>query len=131
MSDKILIVEGESALRKRYRSAFKALGYEVVTAGSARRAVDRVRREPVDLVVLDLVLPDCTGFRCLERLLSIRRDLKVVINTAYTEYKDDFHSWAADAFLVKSSDLTELKQTVTRLAFRDRTTALSASAAKA
>ncbi len=112
MSDRILIVEGEEGLRSRYKSELAALGYNVVTAQNGKRAVQRVRSEPIDLVVLELVLPDCSGFKCLEKLLTVRRDLKVVIHTAYAEYKRDFHSWAADAFLTKSSDLTELKDTI-------------------
>jgi len=34
------------------------------------------------------------------------------LNTAYSNYKDDFMSWAADAYVVKSSDLTQLKTTI-------------------
>jgi len=45
-------------------------------------------------------------------MLNEKRDVKVVINTAYPSYKFDFNTWGADAFLVKSSDMTELKSTV-------------------
>jgi hypothetical protein len=44
--------------------------------------------------------------------MEIHRRVKVVINTAYSVYQGDFHSWAADAFLTKSSDLAELKNTI-------------------
>jgi hypothetical protein len=42
----------------------------------------------------------------------MNRNVKVGINTADPSYKMDFNSWAADAFLVKSSDLSELKNTI-------------------
>ena len=36
----------------------------------------------------------------------------VILNTAYTNYKDNFMTWSADAYVVKSSDLSELKSTI-------------------
>jgi hypothetical protein len=42
----------------------------------------------------------------------------VIMNTAYTQYQDSFMSWAADAYVVKSSDLTELKEKVKELVNR-------------
>ena len=112
MSDKILIVEGEEQLRSRYQSELRALGYDVVTAGNSRGAIEKMKHKPVDLVILDLELPDSSGFDCLQKLMSVHRQVKVVINTACTSYKEDFHSWIADAFLTKSSDMNELKSTI-------------------
>jgi len=43
------------------------------------------------------------------RILSANKEVPVIINTAYSNYKDSFMSWAADAYIVKSSDLSELK----------------------
>jgi hypothetical protein len=45
-------------------------------------------------------------------MLDRRRDLKVIINTAYPSFKQDFRSWGAERFLTKSSDLAELKDTI-------------------
>jgi hypothetical protein len=39
----------------------------------------------------------------------------VILNTAYTQYQESFMSWAADAYVVKSSDLTELKEKIKEL----------------
>ncbi len=40
------------------------------------------------------------------------KDIPLIIYTAYAGYKDVFRSWAADAYIVKSSDLTELKNKI-------------------
>ncbi|NIR48576.1 response regulator [candidate division KSB1 bacterium] len=112
MSDKILIVDGEEQLRSRCKVELQALGYDVIAVGDAKGALQTVEQEPVDLVVLDLVLPDEAGFEHLQKLVSAQRNVKVVINTAYPSYKADFNSWIADAFLTKSTDLTELKDTI-------------------
>jgi len=42
-------------------------------------------------------------------------NVKVILNTAYSVYKESFMSWAADAYIVKSSDLSELKEKVKEL----------------
>jgi DNA-binding NtrC family response regulator len=112
MTDKILVVEDEEKLRRLYEMELEEEGYEVVTAADGRGALEKLNKEPVDLVVLDLELSDGLGLGYLQEFMDIKRNVKVVINTAYPSYKMDFHSWAADAFLIKSSDLTELKQTI-------------------
>ncbi len=48
-------------------------------------------------------------------ILSKNKDIPIIINTAYCNYKDNFMSWAADAYIVKSSDLTELKNKIKEL----------------
>lgn len=112
MAEKILIVEDERNLRKLYQMELEQDGYEVITAADGQSALRRLTAEPVDLVVLDLALPDGSGLDYLQQFMEIHRRVKVVINTAYSVYQGDFHSWAADAFLVKTSDLTELKSTI-------------------
>jgi DNA-binding response OmpR family regulator len=48
-------------------------------------------------------------------ILSKDKSIPIIINTAYSNYKDNFMSWAADAYIVKSSDLTELKNKIKEL----------------
>jgi DNA-binding response OmpR family regulator len=112
MAEKILIVEDERNLRRLYQMELEQDGYEVITAADGQSALRRLADEPVDLVVLDLALPDGSGLDYLQQFIEMHRHVKVVINTAYPLYKRDFHSWAADAFLTKSSDLAELKNTI-------------------
>jgi hypothetical protein len=51
----------------------------------------------------------------LQKMIVLRRDLKVVINTAYSEFKQDFPCWGADRFVIKSSDPSALETTVKKL----------------
>ena len=55
------------------------------------------------------------GLETLPRILGIKEGLPVIMNTAYSQYQDSFMSWAADAYIVKSSDLTELKEKIKEL----------------
>ncbi|MFQ5772260.1 MAG: response regulator [bacterium] len=112
MNEKILVVEGEKALRHLYQNELQENGYEVITAANGKGALNKLKQEPVDLIVLDLVLPDGSGFEYLEKFVRVKRKVKVVINTSEHSYRNDFHSWVADAFLTKSTDLSELKNTI-------------------
>ena len=60
-------------------------------------------------------MPAMDGLDTLSHLLEIDHSIPVIINTAYASYQESFTSWSADAYIVKSSDLSELKQTVKRL----------------
>lgn len=106
---RILVVEDEANLRLLYRNELEVEGYEVSDVGTGTEALQVLEYEKIDAVVLDLRLPDVYGLHLLETMLSQRRKLPIIINTAYNQFRDDFHSWGAEAFVTKSSDLAELK----------------------
>lgn len=115
MTEKILLVENEENLLRLYQMELEEEGYNVVTVTDGQEALEIVNNEPVDLVVLELELPSGSGLNYLQNLLEANRNVKVVINTAYPTYKMDFRTWTADAFLTKSSDLSELKETIRQI----------------
>ena len=110
--ERILVVDGEKQLCKRYSSMLSAKGYSVTCANNGASALHKFKKSPPDLIIMDLVLPDCTGFDYLQKFIDVKRDVKVVINTDRSGFRADFHSWVADAFLTKSTDMTELTDTV-------------------
>jgi two-component system response regulator (stage 0 sporulation protein F) len=74
-----------------------------------------VQAEPLDLVILDIRMPGMDGLEALPRILGLKEGLKVILNSAYSQYQESFMSWAADAYIIKSADLTELKAKVREL----------------
>jgi CheY-like chemotaxis protein len=60
-------------------------------------------------------MPEMDGMETLGRIISKFRDIPIILNTAYSTYKQDFMSWSADAYVLKSSDLRELKWWVQEL----------------
>jgi len=106
---KILLLEDETNQALLYEQELMDEGYEVDLANSGNCALEAVKKNIYDLVILDIGMPDMDGLETLGCMLSVNNKLPVIINTAYPSYKDNFMSWAADAFVVKSSDLTELK----------------------
>jgi two-component SAPR family response regulator len=65
-----------------------------------------------DLITLDIKMPGIGGLETLNRIRGIDRDLPIILCSAYGEYKQDFTTWASDAYVVKSADLTELKSAI-------------------
>ena len=112
---KILIVEDERSLRLLYQQQLARDGYTVLTAANAPEGLALVDAENPDLVVLDIRMPGIDGLDAMSRILERHPRMKVVLNSAYSSYKDNFMSWAADAYVVKSSDLSELRSTVSGL----------------
>jgi DNA-binding response OmpR family regulator len=112
---RILVVEDEASLRLLYRNELEIEGYEVSDVGTGADALKVLEYEKIDAVVLDLRLPDVYGLQLLNDMLSYRRNLPIIINTAYDQFREDFHCWGADAFVVKSSDLSELKNVLARV----------------
>ena len=112
---KILIVEDDTNQRLLYREAFEEEGFEVIDAANGWTAIECVGRECLDLVVLDINMPGMDGLEALVRIHDSNRRLPVVIHSAYAEYKNQYKSWIADAYVIKSSNLAELKRTVLTL----------------
>jgi two-component SAPR family response regulator len=55
------------------------------------------------------------GIETLKRIRETERHLPIIMCSAYGEYKQDFTTWASDAYVVKCADLTELKTTIRKL----------------
>jgi two-component system response regulator (stage 0 sporulation protein F) len=111
----ILVVDDDDAIRMLIEMELKDEGYQVITASNAKDALKLVETEPMDLVILDIRMPGMDGLEALPRILGLREGLKVILNTAYSQYQESFMSWAADAYVIKSADLSELKAKVKEL----------------
>ncbi|MFO7897639.1 MAG: response regulator [Planctomycetota bacterium] len=112
---KILLVEDDKNQALLYRQELEAEGYEVEVAGNGREACELVESVDPDIVVMDISMPGMDGIEAMGRMLSKHNKLPVILNTAYSSYKDNFLSWSADAYVIKSSDLSELKDTIEKL----------------
>jgi len=113
---KILIVDDEPAIRRLYQKEFADDGYDILLAENGSTALSTVdSNNDIDLVILDIKMEETDGLEVLDAIRSKHRGLPVILNSAYSTYKNDFTSWLADAYLVKSHDLNELKEKVKEL----------------
>ncbi len=108
----ILLVENDKNQRLLYEQELRIEGYEIEIAEEGKDVLKKIQEQPLDLVVMDINLPKMDGIEIMGWILSKHKNIPIIINTAYSSYKDNFMTWAADAFIVKSSDLTELKNKI-------------------
>lgn len=111
---KILVVDDEKNILKLYQAELEDEGYTVVTANSGREALDIFEKEDPDMVTLDILMPDIDGIQVLRQMKERKPNMPVVMLTAY-DYRDDFSVWVSDAYIVKSSDLNNLKATIKQI----------------
>jgi len=109
---KILIVDDEINVRKLYGEELASEGYSTVSASNVKEALEKVEQEEPDLVILDIKLGEESGIEALMKIARQRKHLPVILNSAYSIYRDNFQTWAADAYIVKSVDLAPLKEKI-------------------
>jgi len=112
---RILLVEDEEAQRLLYEEELSEEGYFILWAKNGKEALKRLEESHCDLVILDIVMPEMDGIEALTKIASRYKKTPVILHTAYAYYRNDFVTWLADAFVVKSSDLSVLKTTVKEL----------------
>jgi CheY-like chemotaxis protein len=111
----ILIVDDEKHICELYKSELEDDGYKVSVANSGKEALDFVETTRPDLILVDIQMPGMDGIELLEKLLGKDMGIPIILNTAYSHYREDFTTWGADAYVVKSSDTTKLKAEIKRL----------------
>lgn len=108
----ILVVDDDRNLRRLYQAELEAEGYRVVLAETGREALEIVSREIPNLVVMDIRMPEMDGLEAMAYVLREHGSVPIVLNTAYSSYQDNFLTWAAEGYVIKSSDLEPLKRKV-------------------
>lgn len=106
---KILVVDDEKSMRDLYSEELGGEGYDVITAGEGREVSELISSEQPSALVLDIRMEDCDGLDLLQEVRNAHPDLPIILNTAYDSYREDVKSTAADYYVVKSFDLSELK----------------------
>jgi DNA-binding NtrC family response regulator len=109
---KVLVVDDDQSLRLLYQKELADDGHEVTTVPSGREALETISRDRPDVVVLDIKMEEMDGLTVLDEIMKVDKTIPVILNTAYSTFKSDFTTWSAEAYVVKSSDLSELKRTI-------------------
>ncbi len=111
---KILLVDDEENIRFIYEEEFKDDGYAVVSAANGDEAIELFVDEEPDLVILDIQMPGMNGIEVLRRMKNMKASTPVILCSAFSEFKQDLGAWASEEYVVKSSDLSKLKEIVNR-----------------
>lgn len=115
----ILIVEDEEHLAKGIQFNLEAEGYEVTHAADGQSALEMLDegRPPVDLIVLDLMLPGMSGYQVCETIREDGLQMPILMLSARTLAEDRTRGFdvGADQYLTKPFELDELLSRVNRL----------------
>ena len=110
----MLIVEDDSGVRSSLERSFERKGYAVIGASTAADAIESLRTRKVDLVLLDIRLPDRSGLEVLKLVRDLDEEILVIMMTAYPEVKTAVQAIkdGAHGFVVKPFELEEMQLTV-------------------
>jgi DNA-binding response OmpR family regulator len=108
----LLVVEDDVHQAELYRQELEEEGYEIVLAHDGHEALRKLEEHKIDLVILDISMPGMDGIEALGKILGRDNTMPVIIHTAYAQYKDNFMTWTAEHYIIKSSDLADLKAKV-------------------
>lgn len=106
----ILVVDDEVAIRRFLRTSLSAQGFQVLEAESGRSALDQLKRHHVDLVILDLGLPDLDGAEIIGRLRQSGASVPLLVLSSRTDEqgKVDALDMGADDYVTKPFGMDEL-----------------------
>ena len=121
-SSRILLVEDEESIRDAVRLNLELEGYEVVSTGNGRKALEFVQGQHFDLLLLDVMLPDVDGFTITEQVRLSNNDVPILILTAKDMAQDRVAGLkkGADDYLTKPFNLEELLLRVNKLVRRSQ-----------
>ncbi|MDK2956982.1 MAG: hypothetical protein PWQ57_2478 [Desulfovibrionales bacterium] len=120
----VLVVDDEKHIRMLYQEELESEGYQVATSDGAEDILDVIDRVKPTIVILDIKLGvNLSGLDLLQEIRSRDQNLPVILSTAYDSFQHDLKSIAADYYVMKSVDLTELKSKVKMALDKARATA--------
>jgi CheY-like chemotaxis protein len=109
----ILIVDDNENDRVMCERELRSEGYVASSVSSGPEVLRFVESNPhPDLIILDIKMSPLNGVQILKQLRAKNIFVPVILYSGHSPYKGDFSTWLAEAYLVKSSDLTELKEKV-------------------
>lgn len=117
---KVLVVDDEKSIRALCSVELTDEGYDVVTAGDRKSAMEAISSEKPAAVILDIRMDDCDGLDLLQEIRNVYPSIPIILNTAYDSYREDVKSVAADSYVVKSYDLAELKSKLAELLEKEK-----------
>ena len=109
---RVLVVEDDKNQQLLYKEELEQNGFEVMCAGNGKEAVEMATAKAPDCIVMDISMPEMDGIEAMGKILAQNNRVPVILNTAYASYKDNFMSWSADAYVIKTSDLSQLTSTI-------------------
>jgi len=112
---KILVVDDEVDFVELMTVRLEANGYEVITANNGKEALDRVKKDKPDGLILDIMMPEMDGLTVLKKIRSEDARIPIFITTAFSneERIKIAGRYNATGFIVKTQDLGKEVKNIT------------------
>ena len=111
----ILLIDDNKNHCMLYEQELGLEGYDIVTADDWNKALDKIQEQTPDLIIVGSCTPEMDRIYALIRFYHEHRYIPIILNTADSKYNDHYITRIADAYIVKSSDLTKLKNKIAEL----------------
>ena len=119
----ILVVDDEIYILKAFKSMLTKIGYKIVTARSGNEALEILRkgRIPIDLVILDMIMPEMNGLETYERMKQFNKNIKVVLSSGYSyeDIAEEILEKGCADFIQKPLDLFQVSEKIREILSRD------------
>lgn len=111
----ILIVDDSEIIRNQIRQCFKSVFSGIHLAKNGQEAVDKVKAIKPDIITMDLTMPQMDGIRCIDEMMSIDPELKILVISALSDNATCINALklGAQGFLDKPFTEAELKNAIT------------------
>lgn len=107
MSHKILVIDDEPDVLRLMETRLKSAGFEVLTALGPREGLIRIKQNSPDLIILDVLMPQMTGYDLVKEMKSFPEELRkipIIVTSARRGMKDFFNPWEIHSFMSKPID---------------------------
>jgi two-component system response regulator AtoC len=111
MKPSILIVDDDEVMQQTLSDVLKKRGYEIFSVGSGNGALSVIKKNVIDLVLLDMRLPDVDGIEVLKKIKELDTEILVIMMTAYSDVQTAVSAMKSGAYhyINKPFELEELK----------------------
>jgi DNA-binding response OmpR family regulator len=99
-------MDDEPGLLQLYQDELSEEGYEVILAKDGQEGLIKCEEECPDVVIMDIRMPQMGGIETLTAVLGKDHQMPVILNTSYPQYRDNFMTWGAEAYVTKSNEIS-------------------------
>jgi len=110
-AQKILVIDDDNHLRESLTEVLEMEGFTCYEAGNAKAGIDSAKKNRPDVVIMDIQLPDSSGFQICQELRRFSKDFILIMMTGRflsAEEKTQGFSLGADEYMTKPFDIQEL-----------------------
>ncbi|MFH2204283.1 MAG: response regulator transcription factor [Elusimicrobiota bacterium] len=120
---KLLVIDDDAHLRESLAEVLELDGFECLQAGAAKEGIDSAKKNNPKVVIMDIQLPDSSGFQICQELRRYSKEMILIMMTGRflsAEEKTQGFELGADEYLTKPFDLQELSIRIRQLLTRSR-----------